>query len=47
MDTISQLAFYTIGLTVFFIVAWILETIYFAITGRDKPVERIKMDYKK
>lgn len=47
MDTVSQLAFYAIGLVVFFTVAWIVEALYFWITGRNEPVERIKMDYKK
>ena len=28
MDVISQLAFYSIGLLAFFIIAWILETIF-------------------
>ena len=47
MDALGTLAFYGIGLVVFLTIAWIIETIYFFITGRDEPVERIKIDYRR
>ena len=37
MDALGTLAFYGIGLVVFLTIAWIIETIYFFITGRDEP----------
>ena len=47
MDTLATLLFYLIGLIAFLIVAWLIEGLYFWITGRDEPVERIKIDYRR
>ena len=38
MDTLATLLFYLIGLIAFLIVAWLIEGLYFWITGRDEPV---------
>jgi len=38
MNILATLLFYLIGLIVFFIVFWLIEGLYFFITGRDEPV---------
>jgi hypothetical protein len=50
MDTLATLLFYLIGLIAFLIVAWLIEGLYFWITGRDEPVDgshKVGNDYRR